>query len=76
MLGRIDEINDETFYIVFQPRNNRGAKVSTHDNVIDLSIMHVDGYEPLVMWTHPDKRYFNLTDKEALEILMNQFGKN
>lgn len=75
MLGRIDEINDEAFNIIFQPHNNRGAKVSTHDNVIDVSITRIDDYTPLVMWTHPDKRYFNLTEKEALQILMNQFGE-
>lgn len=74
MLGEIQQINDETFFIIFQPHNKRGAKVTMHDGMVDLSVMRIDGYNPLVMWTHPNKRYCNLTEKEALEILMNQFG--
>lgn len=76
MLGNILEINDETFFLIFRPHNKRGAKVSIYYDGIELAMYRIDSYNPLIMWKHPNKRYFNLTEKEALQILMNQFGEN
>lgn len=75
MLGKFLEINDESFFVIFQPHNNRGAKVSIYYDGIELSLYRIDGYNPLIMWRSPNKRYYNLTDDEALKILMDEFGE-
>lgn len=76
MLGNILEMNDETFFIIFRPHNNRAAKVDVYYDGIEISIYRIDGYNPLIMWKSPNKRYYNLTEQEALKILMDEFGKN
>lgn len=74
MLGEVKEIDDTTAYLVFKPHNGIGATVERRGQRVNVRLMRVDCYEPLIMWTHPDYIYWNLSEEEALRILINQFG--
>lgn len=74
LLGDISEVNDTTFYLVYKPHNGIGATIEQCGKNYNLQLMHVDSYEPLTMWTHPDHQYWNLSEDEAWPILLHQFG--
>lgn len=75
MLGEVEEVNDSTIYLIFKPHNGIGATVERRGKEINVRLMRIDCYEPLTMWTHPDCIYWNLSESEALKILINQFKK-
>lgn len=72
-LGQITEINDETLYLVFSPRNGLGAKLTARGGLIDILTVGIENYSPLTMRALLDGQYWNLTEKEAEAVLIGCF---
>lgn len=71
MLGEINDVSEDKLYLVFKPPNNKAVKLFYKVNSLQLVSYYVEKYNPLVMWSDPRGRFENLTEKEALQIIIN-----
>ena len=73
--GQIYEINDNTLYLIFQPRNGLGAKLTFHGGLVNILMLGIADYNPVTMQALFDGQYWNLSESEANEVLADGFER-